>query len=55
MRKALEMADAFRIIGIDFVPIPVKDEEHKAELLNIMNYTLEEITEAAEEGEAKSE
>ena len=33
MRKNMIAADAFKRCGIDFVPIPVRSPEHKAELL----------------------
>ena len=33
MRKNLEVVEQFRKDGIDFVPVPVKDADHKKELL----------------------
>lgn len=33
MRKNLDAVEAFRLAGVDFVPIPVKSVSHKDELV----------------------
>lgn len=46
MRKNLEVVEEFKKHGIDFVVMPVKDAEHKKELL-AQGYTiLEELASA---------
>ena len=42
MRKNLQVVDQFRKAGIDFVAIPVMDDEHKAELIQLGQDVLEE-------------
>jgi protein tyrosine phosphatase (PTP) superfamily phosphohydrolase (DUF442 family) len=36
MRKNLEVTELFKNAGIDFVPIPVRNAEHKKELIKTM-------------------
>ena len=43
MRKNLKVVDAYRKAGIDFVPVPVRDEGHKNELIDQGNQVLENI------------
>ncbi len=33
MRKNLQVVEQFRKDGVDFVPVPVKDADHKKQLL----------------------
>lgn len=51
LRKALETTMVMQSYGLDFVPIPVKNEQHKAELLMLMQKTLDEIIEELEKEE----
>ncbi len=49
MRKNLETVDEFRKSGVDFVAIPVKNDDHKKELL-IQCYKVFEDMIASEDG-----
>lgn len=51
MRKQLEVVRQFQMIGLRFVPIPVKDDAHLDELLRQVNEILEEVAKKAEGGE----
>ena len=46
MRKNLIIVDKFKSFGIDFVPMPVKSEDHKNELIHQSNEILTEMLEA---------
>ena len=48
MRKNLQVVEQFKKYGIDFVAVPVRDEDHKNELIALGNEVLEEM---AAEGE----
>ena len=52
MRKNLQIVDSYRVIGLDFVSIPVKNEAHKLELMIQSDAALEEIVRTAEELES---
>jgi len=43
MRKNLEVVNQFKKYGIDFVAVPVKNQDHKAELISHGNKVLEEF------------
>jgi len=43
MRKNLEVVDELRKAGIDFVPIPVRDQDHKNELIALGNEVLSKM------------
>ena len=43
MRKNLELVDTLRKHGIDFVAVPVRDNNHKNELINLGYQVLEEV------------
>ena len=43
MRKSLQIVEQFKQHGIDFVPIPVKSEDHKIELISMGNDVFEQI------------
>ena len=43
MRKNLEIVDTYRKYCIDFVAVPVRDDDHKNELINLGNEVLEEM------------
>ena len=43
MRKNLEMVEMLKKAGIDFVAIPVKNEEEKQKFLGILMQNLDEI------------
>ena len=47
LRKALELAHAFVLAGIDFVPIPVVDQDDKNELAMDLQRRLEQIEKEA--------
>ena len=47
MRKNLELVAEFTKVGIDFVAIPVKSKGHKKQLIQLLDETLEEISEKA--------
>ena len=46
MRKNLETVEILKGYGIDFVPVPVRDQDHKNELLALGNEILEELSKA---------
>jgi len=46
MRKNLEVVEQFKRIGLDFVPVPVRDAAHKNELIALGNEVLEEMGKA---------
>ena len=48
MRKNLELVDAFKNAGIDFVPIPVVCDEHRDQLVLQLNVILKKINDEAE-------
>ena len=48
MRKNLAMVDLFSKQGVDFVPIPVKNEEDKQKLVAQMMAALDHLEEQAE-------
>lgn len=43
MRKNLEVVNLFARTGIDFVPIPAKNKEHKQELIKKMQEIMTEL------------
>jgi len=43
MRKNLEVVETFKRYGIDFACVPVRDEDHKNELIEIGNKVLEDM------------
>ncbi len=43
MRKNLQTVEQYRKIGLDFVAVPVKDDDHKNEMLAYGNEVMEEI------------
>lgn len=43
MRQNLLVVDQFKKAGIDFVAVPVKDADHKNEMIAYGNEVLEEI------------
>lgn len=43
MRKNLEIVESFKKIGMDFVAIPARDEDHKNELITQCNAVLEDM------------
>ena len=43
MRKNLEVVEVLKNAGIDFVPIPVKNQEHKEELVALGHAIFDEI------------
>ena len=43
MRKNLAVVEQFRKIGIDFVAIPVKNDDHKNEMIQYGNEVFEEM------------
>lgn len=53
MRKNLEMVNAFKGMGIDFMPIPVRDEAHRIQLAQLGAEILEEMAAEAEKDMAK--
>lgn len=48
MRKNLEVVEQFKRIGIDFVAIPVKNSDHKNEMVQYGNEVFEEMATAIE-------
>ena len=52
MRKNVELVEAFRSAGIDFVPVPVISDEHKEQLVLQLNVILKKINDDIEEAEA---
>ena len=48
MRKNLILVEELKIIGLDFVPIPVIDDDHKKKLLNELDRILLKLTDDAE-------
>lgn len=50
MRKNLQVVEQFRKYGIDFIAVPVRNSDHKNELLAIGNEVLEEFATQAESG-----
>lgn len=55
IRRSLEMASKMAKAMIDFVPIPVKNAEHKEALLMMMEEATQEIIEMVEREEAENE
>jgi len=53
MRKNLSIVEDFRNANLDFVAIPVRDNEHKKELIRLCNEILDEMTKEAEHAEIK--
>ena len=49
MRKNLEAVEVYKRFGIDFVPIPVRDQDHKNELISLVNEVMEELVKEAED------
>jgi hypothetical protein len=43
MRKNLEITELFKKTGVDFVPIPARNAEHKKELIKVMEDAFNEI------------
>ena len=41
MRKNLMVVDQYKNVGIDFVAVPVRDHDHKNELIALSNEVLE--------------
>ena len=52
MRKALEMVEALKQSGVEFIPVPVLNDEDRAKLINIANTRLGNIAAQAEAEEA---
>ncbi len=48
MRKNLLVVDQFKTFGIDFVAIPVRDRDHKNELIAQGNEVLEGLVKSSE-------
>ena len=51
LRKSLTAVELLKQHGLDFVPIPVKNREHKLELQTLLRNTLDEIIEELEKEE----
>ena len=51
MRKALEMVEEMKRLGIEFVPVPVKSPEHKSQLQVEFLQSIAELAHQAEEAE----
>jgi len=49
MRKNLDLVNHFRVNGIDFIAVPVRDKDHKKELAHISLAILEELAEECDE------
>jgi hypothetical protein len=49
MRKNLVVVEHFKKYGIDFVPMPVKDELHKASLVMQADAILDDLANDAED------
>lgn len=49
MRKNLEVVQQFSKHGIDFVAVPVRDQDHKNELISLGANILEDFAKAAED------
>lgn len=49
MRKNLDVVEQFKLAGIDFVPMPVKDELHKANLVFQADAILDGLANDAED------
>ncbi len=47
MRKNLEVVDKLRKFGLDFVAVPVRDDDHKNELIAQSSEALEYLVEKA--------
>ena len=45
MRKNLEIAQLFKKYGIDFVAVPVRDQDHKTELIALCDEVLVQLGE----------
>lgn len=54
LRKALEVAHKYAATGVDFVSIPVRNQEHKEELVEQMKKALSDIVSDAEKLEANA-
>jgi len=52
MRKNLEVVSQFKRLGIDFVPVPIRNEDDKKTLIKLAEQNLDEIIEEIEK-EAK--
>ena len=48
MRKNLKVVEQFKKYGIDFVAVPVKDQDHKNLLIHMGNEALEAMAKEAE-------
>ena len=48
MNKNLKVVDQYRRAGIDFVAVPVKNEDHKNEMIQYGNEVLEEVINESE-------
>ena len=48
MRESLKAVEDMKMLGIDFIPIPCRDAEHKKELIQQGNETFEQIFNKAE-------
>lgn len=48
MRKNLIVVEQFKKHGIDFVAVPVRDDDHKNELISLCNDVLEEMSSISE-------
>ncbi len=48
MRERLEAVEDMKMLGIDFIPIPCRDAEHKKELMQQGKETFEQIFNKAE-------
>ena len=49
MRKNLKVVEQFKKYGIDFVAVPVRDQDHKNLLIHMGNEALEAIATKAEQ------
>jgi hypothetical protein len=51
MRKNLEVVEQFKRYGIDFVAVPVRNGDHKNELIELGGEVLEELAKGTENSE----
>lgn len=51
LRKALELANLFVKVGVNFVPVPVTNDEEQRELVEKALKRLAEIEAASDDGE----
>jgi len=47
IRKSLELANQLKIVGIEFIPIPVLNDNDRVQLLSQLNEKLDVIEKAA--------